>query len=80
MAASLVAPLVLAMGASVEELRAKLRAREGQPGFAANVEALKAEIERLESLSYLYRDIATGQFVTAEYALANPDTTKRVES
>ena len=63
----------------IERLQAKLKAREGQPGFKANVEAIKAEIERLESMTYTYRDIATGQFVSAEYALANPDTTRRVE-
>jgi uncharacterized small protein (DUF1192 family) len=63
----------------IERLQAKLKAREGQPGFKANVEAIKAEIARLESLTYQYRDNATGQFVTAEYALANPDTTHRVE-
>lgn len=61
-------------------IKAKLKMREGKPGFAANVEALKAEIERLEALTYTYRDDASGQFVTAEYALANPDKTHRVES
>jgi len=30
------------------ELRAKLQAREGRPGTAANVEALKARIASLE--------------------------------
>jgi hypothetical protein len=32
-----------------EALKAKLRAREGKPGFAANVEALKARIAELEA-------------------------------
>lgn len=30
------------------ELKRKLEAREGQPGYGENVEALKAEIARLE--------------------------------
>lgn len=33
----------------LEELKAKLAAREGQPGFAENVEAIKARIKELES-------------------------------
>lgn len=33
----------------LEELKAKLRAREGQPAYKKNVEALKKEIERLEN-------------------------------
>lgn len=64
----------------IDALKAKLKAREGKPGFAANVEALKAEIARQEALSILYRDNTTGQFVTAEYALAHPDTTSPVEA
>ena len=64
----------------IEALKAKLAARENQPGFAANVEALKAEIARLEALTFLYRDTGTGQFVSAEYAAANPETTRRVEA
>ncbi len=63
----------------IDDLKAKLKAREGKPGFAANVEAIKAEIARMEALTFTYRDIETGQFVTAEYAAANPDTTRRVE-
>lgn len=35
------------MSNRVEELRKKIAAREGQAGYAANVEALKAELERL---------------------------------
>ncbi len=66
--------------ADIEAMKAKLKARVGKPGFGANVAALEAEIGRQESLTYLYRDNETGQFVTAEYALANPDTTRRVES
>lgn len=33
----------------LEALKAKLQAREGKPGFAANVEALKARIAELEA-------------------------------
>lgn len=55
----------------IAELKAKLAAREGKPGFAANVEAIKAEIARLEAGPW--RDKVSGQFVTREYAEANPD-------
>ncbi len=30
------------------DLKAKLKAREGKPGLAANVDAIKARIEELE--------------------------------
>ncbi len=33
----------------LEALRAKLRAREGKPGFEANVAAIKARIAELEA-------------------------------
>lgn len=33
----------------IAELKAKLAAREGRRGFTSNVEALKAEIARLEA-------------------------------
>lgn len=33
----------------LEALRVKLKAREGKPGFKANVEELKAEIAALEA-------------------------------
>ena len=33
----------------LEELKAKLRAREGQPAYKANVQKLKEEIARLEN-------------------------------
>lgn len=32
----------------LELLKAKLKAREGKPGFSANVEAIKARIAELE--------------------------------
>ena len=65
--------------AEITRLRAKANARRGKPGFAANIEAIDAEIARLEAMTFTYRDNATGQFVTAEYALANPETTHLVE-
>lgn len=34
--------------ARIDELKRKLQAREGQPGYAQNVEEIKAEIARLE--------------------------------
>ena len=63
----------------IDALRAKLKLREGKPGFAANVSALKITIGLLEGETFAFRDIASGQFVTTEYALANPDTTREVE-
>jgi hypothetical protein len=74
------AKLALVDEAPKASLQAKLDARKGQPGFAANVAALEAEKARLLSLTFLYRDKETKRFVTAEYALAHPDTTERVES
>lgn len=32
----------------LDELKAKLRAREGRPGFEENCEAIRAEIARIE--------------------------------
>lgn len=32
----------------LEQLKAKLRARDGQPGYQQNCEAIRAEIARLE--------------------------------
>lgn len=36
------------MADRLAELRAKLAARQGKPGFKANVAAIREEIERLE--------------------------------
>ncbi len=69
----------MAESAEIVALRAKLKARQNRSGFADNAKAIEAEIARLESLTYTYRDKATGQFVSPEYALANPDSTLRVE-
>lgn len=35
----------------IDELKAALAAREGKPGFAANVEAIKQHIAKLEALN-----------------------------
>ncbi len=63
----------------IAALKAKLAARKGQPGFKANAQAIEAEIARLEGNPFTFRDITTGQFVSTAYALANPDTTRKVE-
>lgn len=60
------------------DLRAKLKAREGKPGFAANVEMIQAQIAALES-DAAFRDVETGQFVSVETAIQNPETTEPVE-
>lgn len=64
----------------IDELQAKLKARQGKPGFKANVQAIEAEIASLEGHPFTFRDIETGQFVSTEYAQANPDITRKVES
>lgn len=63
----------------IADLKRRADARRGKPGFTRNVAALDAEIERLEKLTFRYRDKESGEFVTAEYAVANPDETERVE-
>lgn len=55
------------------ELQAKLKAREGKPGFAANIEAIKRQISALES-DAPFRHSETGQFVSVEFAIQNPET------
>lgn len=61
------------------ELEAKLKARCDRPGFKVNTDAIMSEIARLRPYLGTYRDKATKQFVSAEFALANPDTTELVE-
>lgn len=58
------------------DLRAKLKAREGKPGFKANVEAIKAQIADLESEDG-FRDKESGEFVSLEHAIQNPESTER---
>ncbi len=60
-------------------LQAKLKQREGKPGFKANIAAIKAQIAELENPADHYRG-ANGQFVDVEHLIANPETTVRVES
>lgn len=64
----------------IDELKVKLAARKGKGGYAQNVREIEARIAYLESLTFTYRDKETGKFVSAEYALANPDTTRQVEA
>lgn len=59
----------------VEDLRAKLKKRRGKPGFKANVAELEQSIAFLESGPY--RDKETGQFVSIDFALANPDLVEK---
>jgi len=60
------------------DLNAKLKSREGKPGFKDNVEAIKAQIAELENPG-TYRHGTTGRFVSISELIANPETTKRVE-
>jgi hypothetical protein len=64
----------------LDDLRAKLAARKGRPGFAANVAELERLIEEAEGRGYVYRDAGTGHYVTPEYAEANPTTTYKVRT
>ncbi len=63
----------------INDLSAKWKLRNGQPGFKANAQALEAEIARLEGNPFTFRDFTTGQFVSTAYALSHPDTTRKVE-
>ncbi len=64
--------------ARLTDLEAKLKAREGKPGMAANVAAIKSQIADLKA-NATYRDPATGLFVGVEFALQNPESTEVVE-
>ena len=59
----------------IDDLRAKRDARRNQPGFKANVAAIEAHIARIEAAEqgFHFRSKETGQFVTDEYAAANPE-------
>jgi hypothetical protein len=54
----------------IASLKAKLKAREGKSEFRENVVALRAEIERLESVSQNRASLA--EFVESEAAVASP--------
>jgi len=69
-----------AMQGDPDRLKAKMKARQGQPGYAANLAAIEAVVAKTEGKSFVFRDTLTGEFVSTEYALANPDTTRRVEA
>lgn len=60
----------------IDTLKAKLKAREGKPGFKANVEMIKAQLAALEGNDG-FRDKETGEFVTLEHATQNPESTVR---
>jgi hypothetical protein len=60
----------------LDDLRAKLKKRQGRPGFKANVAELERRIEVEETGPF--RDKETGLFVTSEFAFANPDKVERV--
>lgn len=63
--------------ARLADLKAKLKLRDGKPGMAANVEAIKKQISDLEAEA-TYRDSTSGVFVSIEHALQNPETTEVV--
>ncbi len=59
--------------ARLADLQVKLKAREGKPGMAANVEAIKKQMRELEA-GVAYQHDGTGQFVSVEFAIQNPET------
>ncbi len=61
------------------DLKAKLKARQGQPGFKANAAAIQRQIDELENPAPRYRG-KSGRFVKIGHLIANPETTRRVES
>lgn len=64
--------------ARIADLKDKLKAREGKPGMASNVDAIKAQLSALEDEA-AFRDKDTGEFVSVEFAIQNPGLTERVE-
>ncbi len=60
-------------------LKAKIKAREDQPGFAENIALMKVRLAALES-NARFRDKETGKFVDDAFAYANPDSTEPVET
>jgi hypothetical protein len=63
--------------ASVSELRALLKKRQGRPGFKINAAAIERMIELEETGPW--RDKETGQFVTTEFAFSNPELVERAD-
>lgn len=64
--------------ARLVELRAKLKARESNPGFASNIALMKKQIDALER-DLVFRHVETKQFVSVEFAIQNPETAEVVE-
>lgn len=60
-------------------LKDKLAARKDKPGFKANVEAIEKQIYDLENPPEAFRDTESGEFVSLEHAIQNPETTERAE-
>jgi hypothetical protein len=65
---------------TLDHLKAKLAAREGQPGFRRNADELRAMIDRLEGAGFVYKSAINGAFVTADFADANPHTTYKTRA
>ncbi len=65
--------------ADIAAIKAKIKARENQPGMAENVALLKIRLASLET-NARFRDKETGKFVEDAFAYANPDSTEPVES
>ncbi len=63
----------------IAALKAKIKARENQLGFAENIRLMKIRLDALEN-NYRFRDKETGLFVTDAFAYANPDSTEPVET
>ena len=57
----------------IADLKDKLKAREGKPGMAANVETIKAQMAALEQ-EVAFRDKETGRFVSVAFAIQNPES------
>lgn len=60
----------------IEALKAKLKAREGKPGFKANVEMIREQLVALEAADG-FRDKESGEFVSLEHAFLNPESVER---
>lgn len=65
------------MADGLAELKAKLRAREGRSGYAANVAEIRAIVEEAEAEGAVYRKAINGHFVSKAYYEANRATTYR---
>ena len=67
------------MSDNLAELRSLLKARKGMPGMAENVAEIEAMIESAETSGFVYKDAATGHFVSEEFAGKNRSTTYRLK-